>query len=116
MGIYPCNNPPEVDAVLSVLNCPGDQKVPVPPFCYSPKPEGDYMTLREALMSYYDLKTVKMDLVKVLVESVTDDAEKAKGERLIKEGVSSYPQELTIGVLPTTLVGLPGLLIYHRWQ
>ena len=39
LGIYPLNNPPEVDAMLSALRCEGDHKVPVPQICYSPRQE-----------------------------------------------------------------------------
>ena len=87
LGIYPLNNPPEVDSLLEALHAGGDHQVPVPLFSYNPKPDGDKMALREALMKYYDLKTVKMDLVKLLVEGLSDTAEKEKGEKLLKDGV-----------------------------
>ena len=89
LGIYPLNNPPEVEDVISALHCTGDEVVPIPLFCYSPKPEGEGMSLREALSRYYDLKTVKLDLVKVLVEGVEGDGEeRRRGERLLQDGVS----------------------------
>lgn len=87
LGIYPQNNPPEVDAVVSALRSSGEEDIAVPPFCYLPKPEGATMTLRAALQKYYDLKTVRHDLVRVLVESVTDAAEREKGEMLLNGGV-----------------------------
>ena len=89
LGIYPLNNPPEVEDVISALHCTGDEVVPIPLFCYSPKPEGEGMSLREALSRYYDLKTVKLDLVKVLVEGVEGGGEeRRRGERLLQDGVS----------------------------
>ena len=90
LGIYPLNNPPEVEDVISALHCTGDEVVSIPLFCYSPKPEGEEMSLRKALTKYYDLKNVKPDLVKVLVEGVEGDGEeRRRGERLLQDGVSS---------------------------
>ena len=41
----------------------------------------------DALLRYYDLKSVRGDLVKVICDSVTDITEKKKGEKLLKDGV-----------------------------
>lgn len=90
LGIYPQNNPPEVDAVVSAMHCSGEEDISIPPFCYLPKPEGVTMTLRAALQKYYDLKTIRRDLVKVLVESVTDAVEREKGEILLNAVVCTY--------------------------
>ena len=46
------------------------------------------MSLREALLRYYDLKTVKPDLVKAVVGGARDPGEREKGDRLLKDGVS----------------------------
>ena len=89
LGIYPLNNPPEVENLINALHSTAETQIPVPLFCYSPKPEGDKMSLRDAFMKYYDLKTVKMDLMKMLVGSVVDKKEKEKGEALLKDGVRS---------------------------
>ena len=89
LGIYPLNNPPEVQAVLDALHVQGPEvPVPVPQSCYSPLPEGDTMPLGRALRDYYDLKTVKPDLIKTLVGSVSDPQQKGAGEKLLKNGVS----------------------------
>ena len=37
LGIYPLNNPPEVAAVITALQCSVDQLIAVPAFCYHPK-------------------------------------------------------------------------------
>ncbi len=87
LGVYPLNNPPEVDAALLALHCNGDRRVPVPPFCYAPKPEDGTIPLREALMRYYDLKTVKVDMLKLLVQNAATDREKEMGEKLLLDGV-----------------------------
>ena len=45
LGIYPLNNPPEVDALLSALHCGEDCEVLVPSVCYSPRQEhGKYFS------------------------------------------------------------------------
>ena len=87
LGIYPMNNPQEVDDLIDALHASSDLSIPVPQFCYSPKPEGGKMPLREALVKYYDLKQIKLDLVKLLVKTVADKAQKDKGNKLLEEGV-----------------------------
>lgn len=90
LGIYPLNNPPEVDALLSALHCGEDCEVLVPSVCYSPRPEGEHMSLREALLRYYDLKTVRPDLVKAVVGEASDPGEREKGDRLLVDGLSRH--------------------------
>lgn len=87
LGIYPLNNPPEVKSMIDALHTSTDLLVPVPPFCYNPKPLGEKMPLQEALAKYYDLKLIKLDLVKLLIGSVTDASQKERGKALLKEGV-----------------------------
>ena len=88
LGIVPCNNPPEVDQLLLALHSTGNEHVPVPPVCYEPKPIGTTLPLKEALLHYYDLKVVKLDLIKLLLLSVTDTSEKQLAQQLLKHGVS----------------------------
>lgn len=87
LGIYPLNDPQEVDDLIGALHVSSDLLVPIPQFCYSPKPEGEAMPLKEALMKYYDLKQIRLDLVKLLVQSVTDSTQKQRGSTLLKDGV-----------------------------
>ena len=87
LGIYPLNDSQDVDDLINALNALSVLPVPVPQFSYSPKPKDENMPLREALTKYYDLKQIKFDLVKCLIESVTDNAQKEKGNTLMKEGV-----------------------------
>lgn len=87
LGIYPLNNPPEVDRLLDALHTTANLLVPVPQFCYSPKPEGVKMPLGEVLTKYYDLKQIKLDLVKLLVGNVTDEDQQWRGKKLLEEGV-----------------------------
>ncbi len=89
LGIYPLNNPPEVRAMVAALHAAGPEvPIPVPQSCYSPRPEGDTMPLGRSLEAYYDLKTVKPDLIKMLVGSVSDPEQRETGEKLLKDGVS----------------------------
>lgn len=101
LGIYPQNNPPEVDTLIKALHSTGDQLIAVPMSCYSPKPEGDTIELREALIKYYDLKTIKIDLMKLLVDSVADKEEKKRGNALLKDGVKTII--LSYGVINSLL-------------
>lgn len=89
LGVYPLNNPLEVDAVLGAMRADGDAQVPVPQSCYAPRPEGERMPLGKTLLAYYDLKTVKPDLVKVLSGSVSSAEQRAAGEKLLEDGVSA---------------------------
>lgn len=90
LGIYPQNNFQEVDDLIYALHAFSELPVPIPQYCYSPKPKGVNMSLREALTKYYDLKQIKLDLIKCLVENVTDNAQKQKGNTLLKEGVGYF--------------------------
>ena len=85
LGIYPLNNLPEVDQLISAMHSSPDTAVPVPPFCYHPKPDESTMPLRGALIRYYDLKTVRLELARIIMESVTEEKEKAT--QLLKNGV-----------------------------
>lgn len=88
LGVYPLNNPPEVAAILSALRADEDSLVPVPQSCFTPRPEGESMPLGRALLTYYDLKTVRLDLVKLLAESANSAGQKLRGEKLLRHGVS----------------------------
>ena len=89
LGIYPLNNPPEVQALVAALRVPGPEvPVTVPQSCYSPRPEGETMPLGRALRAYYDLKTVRPDLVKMLAGSVSSPEQKEVAEKLLEDGVS----------------------------
>ena len=87
LGIYPRNNPPEVMAVLNALRAGRETRVPVPQFCYAPRPEGESMNLEDALTCYYDLKTIKLDLVKYLTDRAADPQQKERGLGLLEKGV-----------------------------
>ena len=48
------------------------------------------MCLGEGLTTYFDLKTVKLDLVKVLSKSASNTGQREEGERLLKDGVCLF--------------------------
>lgn len=51
LGVFPCNDPVLVDALISALNLDACEEVPLP--------SGDTATLREALITSYDITSVK---------------------------------------------------------
>lgn len=102
LGIYPLNNPPEVDAFINALQSSDDCQVAVPPFSYSPKPQGEKMSLRDVITKYYDLKTVKLDLMQLVVSTCAKNSQKKKGEKLLKDGVRLHYKDATC----TLVIGL----------
>ena len=50
LGIWPCNNPPEVAAMITALHCQPQDQVAVPGFCYYPKPSANRISLRWVLV------------------------------------------------------------------
>ena len=93
LGIYPLNNPPEVAAMVSALQSDAGAQVPVPQTCFNPRPQGESMSLGEALATYYDLKAVRADLVKLLSGSVSSHQQRQAGEKLLKDGVREGGRE-----------------------
>ncbi|XP_070571831.1 NADPH oxidoreductase A-like [Ptychodera flava] len=92
LGIYPQNNPTEVQYLLEVLHCTGEEVVDVPSWAYLPKAVG--LTLLVALMKYYDLKHVKPELVQALQEGASDTIKKKIGMDLLRDGLSKKNAKL----------------------
>jgi sulfite reductase (NADPH) flavoprotein alpha-component len=90
LGIYPLNNPPEVAALLAALGQPADGEtlVAVPKMAYEPKPDRD-MPLKEALLRFYDLKTVQPSLINLIKERTSEASEKAQLEDILRDGGAS---------------------------
>jgi len=61
LGVLPTNHSVEVDAVIRALNVSPTMKVQVPSWKYQQPIESieSSVTLREALIKYYDLKNLK---------------------------------------------------------
>ena len=87
LGVWPKNNPPEVCALLMAMNCSGSEQVECPSWAYYPRPQDGQ--LFEALLLYYDLKTVQLSLLKLLKECVQNEHEQTEIERLLEKGVSN---------------------------
>lgn len=88
IGVYPLNNPRDVNDIITALHVQPTHQTFIPSFSYQPIPTGKSMSLKEALLQYYDLKTLKPELVQLLAFSCTDSKEKAKGQQLLGAGVS----------------------------
>ena len=87
IGVYPLNNPCDVDSIMTALHVQPNHQTFIPSFAYQPVPTGKSMSLKEALLQYYDLKTLKPELVQLLASSCTNSKEKEKGQRLLGAGV-----------------------------
>ncbi len=86
----PTNNPPEVNALMKVLALgDGSRRVASPlkkranDADYDPMP-----TVHSLLLSYYDLKKVRAELVAALVPYVKDNEQKKRITALLQAGVS----------------------------
>ncbi|KAK9832619.1 hypothetical protein WJX81_004423 [Elliptochloris bilobata] len=73
LGIYPSNCPQAVDELLAALGATGDERVPVPAWHYeeprtlNARPDGN-MPLREAFLKCYDLRSPKLELLRLLLD------------------------------------------------
>ncbi|KAK2153298.1 hypothetical protein LSH36_301g01010 [Paralvinella palmiformis] len=88
LGIYPENNPPEVDHLLKALNATGDEMVDVPTWAYHNKPDNQ-VSLKHSLMKYFDLKTIRPELMLLLQREADGTSCQNKLDSLLKEGLSS---------------------------
>ncbi|XP_006825318.1 NADPH oxidoreductase A-like [Saccoglossus kowalevskii] len=71
LGIYPCNDPTDVEQLLSVLGSTGQEQLNPPQWAYQPKPDGK-ISLKKLLQMYYDLKNIKPELLKVIQHGQKD--------------------------------------------
>jgi sulfite reductase alpha subunit-like flavoprotein len=90
LGLMPTNNPPEVAALMKVLALgDGSRRVASPLKKRANDPDYDPMpTVHSLLMSYYDLKKVRAELVAALVPYVKDAEQKKRITALLQGGVS----------------------------
>lgn len=86
LGICPSNNPPEVEALLQAMGCGGEEVVEPARSCH--QRAQPCSCLRDVLMHCYDLKAVRGELVRDVVESVTDEQQRRVGQQLLSSGVS----------------------------
>ncbi|XP_067672156.1 NADPH oxidoreductase A-like [Haliotis asinina] len=64
VGIYPQNDPAHVAAILSALGVPPEMEVDTPHWAYEPAP--DKVSVKEALLRYYDIKHIPPKLLQVI--------------------------------------------------
>eukprot|EP01137_Pigoraptor_chileana_P012408 Opistho-2@64785 len=89
LGICPENNPAEVEVLLKAMRCTGTETVTAPPGCYDPKiGRKEKMPLQNALRRFYDIKTVKPELIRNLIPMSRDRRESEKGRAILMEGQS----------------------------
>lgn len=88
IGVYPLNNPSDVSDIMAALHVKPDHQTFIPSFAYQPVPTGTSMSLKEALLQYYDLKALKPELVQLIALSCSDSKQKERGQRLLAAGVS----------------------------
>lgn len=65
LGIYPENNPTDVEAFLKAIKLSGSELVQIPKWAYQPQ-NADVLPLRMALQRFYDLKIIKAELLLLL--------------------------------------------------
>eukprot|EP00731_Ephydatia_muelleri_P028222 Em0019g1095a len=104
IGVYPLNNPSDVSDIMAALHVKPDHQTFIPSFAYQPVPTGTSMSLKEALLQYYDLKALKPELVQLIALSCSDSKQKERGQRLLAAGHSRQNQELTTYISERELI------------
>ncbi|KAK3590496.1 hypothetical protein CHS0354_015485 [Potamilus streckersoni] len=96
VGIYPQNNKSEVDWLLKCMKCQDSDPVQIPDWAYKEDENQleKQINLRQALMTYYDLKNVKTDLLLALQDNLKASKQKIRLSELLREGVSKANCEL----------------------
>ncbi|KAH3889663.1 NADPH oxidoreductase A-like [Dreissena polymorpha] len=95
LGIYPENNPSEVEALLDAMKCSGEEVVPVPSWVYQTGIKSpDVQPLSVILRRFFDLKSVKVDLLEALLGHNKNEVELKKLDLLLQDGVSKSNTQL----------------------
>ncbi|XP_052800861.1 NADPH oxidoreductase A-like isoform X2 [Mya arenaria] len=89
VGIYPENNRAEVCCLVLAMKCTGNELGPLPASAYKTQgtPAGD-QCLSSVLQKYYDLKSVKPDLLLTLKDHLGNSQEAGKLELLLRDEIS----------------------------
>lgn len=98
IGVYPLNNPGDVNDIMTALHVKPDHQTFIPSFAYQPIPTGNSMSLKEALLQYYDLKALKPELVQLIALSCSDSKQKENGQMLLGAGVSLVTTTISLYV------------------
>lgn len=98
LGIYPQNNPADVDAFLKAVQRSGSEMVSLPRWAYhQSQTTGDVLPARDALQHFYDLKYVRPELLKLLQRHASVDAtshSKQTLDDLMSDGVAKTNSRL----------------------
>ncbi|XP_060594774.1 NADPH oxidoreductase A-like [Ruditapes philippinarum] len=96
LGIYPQNNPSEVNYLIQCMHCTGNEKVTKPSWAYQQNDDTTECesTLTSILTKYYDLKSVKLELLKALKFNVTESEERTKIDNLINKDTSQASEHV----------------------
>lgn len=92
LGIYPENNPDHVTAVLNTLNWSDSEMFSVPHWAY--QPHSGTANLRTLLEKYYDIKSVKPDLLQSLMGTVVSTDQRERLSWLLQEGTGKSNRPL----------------------
>lgn len=88
LGLYPVNNPPEVELLLHAMHCGGGEMVePARPSYYHAVA---CSTLRDVLLYCSNLRLVRTELVAAVVNSVSNCQQRTRGEALLRQGVGLH--------------------------
>ncbi|KAJ8312637.1 hypothetical protein KUTeg_010010 [Tegillarca granosa] len=88
LGIYPENNPSHVENILKMLEFDGTEKINTPVWAYKPYSDTGDIDLYTAILKFYDLKFIKIDLLQLLCDVVTEEREKTELQQLLQQGTS----------------------------
>lgn len=88
LGIYPENNPSHVENILKMLEFDGTEKINTPVWAYKPYSDTGDIDLYTAILKFYDLKCIKIDLLQLLCDVVTEEREKTELQQLLQQGTS----------------------------
>ncbi|OWF41745.1 NADPH oxidoreductase A-like isoform X2 [Mizuhopecten yessoensis] len=92
LGIYPENNPDHVSAILDTLTWRETEMFPVPNGAYHP--HNDTASIRTLLLKYYDIKTIKPELLQTLQTVVTNTNQRETLSRLLQAGTGKSNKAL----------------------
>ncbi|XP_060074915.1 NADPH oxidoreductase A-like [Ylistrum balloti] len=84
LGIYPENNVGHVAAILDLLTWVDKEMLTVPHWAY--QPHSDTANMRTLLIKYYDIKTIKPELLQTLQTVVTNTTQREMLSRLLHSG------------------------------
>lgn len=87
IGVLPQNDPAAVNEILKALKCTGDELIPRPDHAYAVDGDrSDLVSLRYALTNLYDIKQIRVELLRGMRVLIRDPAERARLYKLFSKG------------------------------